>query len=257
MNDVKMPPTIGAAIRRKLGLLAALVLLLILSLIADMAIGPAVQDLWLAGQREWVKVNNACRQDILDRLREVNDPVLIIWGRQDMIVPSADALAYSEMLQNSRLEIFNYCGHIPMVEHPVRFNRLVEEMKSDLVSLFALHRMKHPSLRAIQAGGIRHLGATEAAPPAGKRPARTPRARCIPPASAGPDPWPCAARCPRSERRPSAPGCSTARRPRWSRCTARAAPSQTPTAQVGRSAEGVPFAGGRVDLEEAWWEPRG
>lgn len=31
----------------------------------------------------------------------------------------------------------------------------VEEMKSDLVSLFALHEMKHPDLRAIQAGGIR------------------------------------------------------------------------------------------------------
>jgi hypothetical protein len=31
----------------------------------------------------------------------------------------------------------------------------VEEMKSDLVSLFALNRMNHPSLRAIQASGIR------------------------------------------------------------------------------------------------------
>lgn len=31
----------------------------------------------------------------------------------------------------------------------------VEEMKSDLVSLFALHRLQHPSLRAIQASGIR------------------------------------------------------------------------------------------------------
>lgn len=30
----------------------------------------------------------------------------------------------------------------------------VEEMKSDLVSLFALHRMQHPSLRTIQASGI-------------------------------------------------------------------------------------------------------
>jgi hypothetical protein len=30
-----------------------------------------------------------------------------------------------------------------------------EEMKSDLVSLFALHRMNHPSLRSIQAAGIR------------------------------------------------------------------------------------------------------
>ncbi|MGZ8730196.1 MAG: NUDIX hydrolase [Thermoanaerobaculia bacterium] len=31
----------------------------------------------------------------------------------------------------------------------------IEEMKSDLVSVFALHRMNHPSLRAIQASGIR------------------------------------------------------------------------------------------------------
>ena len=31
----------------------------------------------------------------------------------------------------------------------------MEEMKSDLVSLFALRRMQHPSLRAIQASGIR------------------------------------------------------------------------------------------------------
>ena len=31
----------------------------------------------------------------------------------------------------------------------------IEEMKADLVSLFALHRMNHPSLRAIQASGIR------------------------------------------------------------------------------------------------------
>jgi len=30
----------------------------------------------------------------------------------------------------------------------------IEEMKADLVSLFALHRMKHPSLRAVQASGI-------------------------------------------------------------------------------------------------------
>jgi hypothetical protein len=30
----------------------------------------------------------------------------------------------------------------------------LEEMKSDLVSLFALHKMNHPSLRAVQASGI-------------------------------------------------------------------------------------------------------
>ena len=64
--------------------------------------------------------------DILDRLAEVEDPTLIVWGRQDMVVPPADALAFHEMLPNSRLEIFDRTGHIPQAERPVRFNRVLE-----------------------------------------------------------------------------------------------------------------------------------
>jgi len=69
--------------------------------------------------------------DILDRLAEVEDPALIIWGRQDMIVPPNDALSFHEMLSNSRLEIFNYCGHVPMAERPVRFNRVLSEFLAE------------------------------------------------------------------------------------------------------------------------------
>ena len=50
-------------------------------------------------------------------------------------------------------EIGHYLG--PNGDSLDEYADSVEEMKSDLVSLFALHRMKHPSLRAIQAGGIR------------------------------------------------------------------------------------------------------
>ena len=50
-------------------------------------------------------------------------------------------------------EIGHYLG--PNGDSLGEYRDSVEEMKSDLVSLFALHRMKHPSLRAIQAGGIR------------------------------------------------------------------------------------------------------
>ena len=50
-------------------------------------------------------------------------------------------------------EIGHYLG--PNGDTLDEYSDSVEEMKSDLVSLFALHRMKHPSLRAIQAGGIR------------------------------------------------------------------------------------------------------
>jgi pimeloyl-ACP methyl ester carboxylesterase len=64
--------------------------------------------------------------DVLDRLEEVEVPTLIVWGRDDRIVPSADALGYGQRLRNSRTVIFDRCGHVPMAERPVRFNRVLE-----------------------------------------------------------------------------------------------------------------------------------
>jgi pimeloyl-ACP methyl ester carboxylesterase len=64
--------------------------------------------------------------DILDRLEEVEVPTLIVWGRDDHIVPPNDALGYGERLRNSRTVIFDHTGHLPMAERPVRFNRVLE-----------------------------------------------------------------------------------------------------------------------------------
>jgi pimeloyl-ACP methyl ester carboxylesterase len=64
--------------------------------------------------------------DILDRLEEVEVPTLIVWGAQDHVVPPADALGYARRLKNSRLEVFDRTGHVPMAERPVRFNRVLE-----------------------------------------------------------------------------------------------------------------------------------
>ena len=64
--------------------------------------------------------------DILDRLSEVEAPALIVWGRNDRIVPVHDALEYGRRLSNSRTVIFDQTGHVPMAERPVRFNRVLE-----------------------------------------------------------------------------------------------------------------------------------
>jgi pimeloyl-ACP methyl ester carboxylesterase len=69
--------------------------------------------------------------DFLDRLAEVEVPTLIVWGRQDRVVPPADALEYQRRLRGSRLEVFDRCGHVPMAERPVRFNRLLEGFLSE------------------------------------------------------------------------------------------------------------------------------
>jgi pimeloyl-ACP methyl ester carboxylesterase len=41
------------------------------------------------------------------------------------VIPAADALEFQRHLRDSELVIFDHCGHCPMAERPVRFNRLL------------------------------------------------------------------------------------------------------------------------------------
>jgi len=64
--------------------------------------------------------------DILDRLGDVAVPTLLIWGRDDQIVPARDAPGYRDRIPEAELVVFDECGHVPMAERPLRFNRVVE-----------------------------------------------------------------------------------------------------------------------------------
>jgi pimeloyl-ACP methyl ester carboxylesterase len=69
--------------------------------------------------------------DIHERLERVRVPTLIVWGRNDRVIPAEDALGYQGALRDSRLEIFDRCGHLPQAERPVRFNRLLEQFLAE------------------------------------------------------------------------------------------------------------------------------
>ena len=69
--------------------------------------------------------------DILDQLTEVEVPTLIVWGRNDRVVPPQDAVGYGQRLRNSQTVIFDDTGHLPQLERPVRFNRLLEAFLAD------------------------------------------------------------------------------------------------------------------------------
>ena len=61
-----------------------------------------------------------------DRLPEIHVPVLVVWGRNDLLVPVGDAYAYAELIgDNARVEVFEDTGHAPMLERPSRFNALL------------------------------------------------------------------------------------------------------------------------------------
>jgi proline iminopeptidase len=73
-------------------------------------------------------MSNLFGYDIRDRLEEIGVPTLIVWGRNDRVVPVPAALSYKKRIgENAELVIFDHCGHVPQIERPVRFNRLLEE----------------------------------------------------------------------------------------------------------------------------------
>jgi pimeloyl-ACP methyl ester carboxylesterase len=61
-----------------------------------------------------------------DRLAAIEIPVLIVWGRYDLLVPVEDAALYQRLIgDNARVEVFEDTGHAPMIERPSRFNELL------------------------------------------------------------------------------------------------------------------------------------
>jgi pimeloyl-ACP methyl ester carboxylesterase len=64
--------------------------------------------------------------DTRERLREIEVPTLIVWGRNDRLVPLRAAYAYQRRIPHARLEILDRAGHIPMLERPREFNALLD-----------------------------------------------------------------------------------------------------------------------------------
>jgi pimeloyl-ACP methyl ester carboxylesterase len=56
--------------------------------------------------------------DFGDLLREILQPVLIVWGRQDQILGVKDADQFQQLLPQGELKWMENCGHVPHLEQP-------------------------------------------------------------------------------------------------------------------------------------------
>jgi 4,5:9,10-diseco-3-hydroxy-5,9,17-trioxoandrosta-1(10),2-diene-4-oate hydrolase len=63
-------------------------------------------------------------------LDKVTAQTLIVWGRQDAVIPIDYAYLAKSKLPNSQLRIFEQCGHMPNFEKPDEFNESVLEFLS-------------------------------------------------------------------------------------------------------------------------------
>lgn len=68
------------------------------------------------------------KEDFLNnRLGEIKKPTLIIWGKQDGLLPVSDAYTFNKGIAGSELAVFDNCGHLPQFEKAADFNKKVLE----------------------------------------------------------------------------------------------------------------------------------
>jgi len=65
-------------------------------------------------------------------LKKVTTPSLIVWGKQDAIIPVECGELYQQALPNASLKVIDQCGHSPQVEKSQEFNKVVTEFLSGL-----------------------------------------------------------------------------------------------------------------------------
>ncbi len=75
----------------------------------------------------WELTTASTESDLAERLSQINQPVLVITGDDDRIVPTEQSLRLAEELPQAVLSVLPNCGHLPHEECPLAFLRVVEE----------------------------------------------------------------------------------------------------------------------------------
>lgn len=76
---------------------------------------------------DWRGLKPYMLQEIRDAAHHITTPTLIVWGKQDQVVPVRHAFTARKLIPNARLHLFDRCGHTPQLEYPAQFNALVRE----------------------------------------------------------------------------------------------------------------------------------
>lgn len=73
-----------------------------------------------------VLAKSALRHNLRDHIPAMNLPVCLIWGKDDTITPAFVSEEFCKLLPNAELHLIDKCGHAPMMEHPEKFNSILE-----------------------------------------------------------------------------------------------------------------------------------
>lgn len=73
---------------------------------------------------------SAIRHNMANDLDKFNMPACLIWGKNDNITPPEVAEEFHKHLSNSELHWIDKCGHAAMMEHPEKFNQILNDWLS-------------------------------------------------------------------------------------------------------------------------------
>ena len=62
---------------------------------------------------------------ILERLRQLDLPLMVVWGEKDKIIPVSHLKQVRKVLPDCEIRVIPQCGHWPQMERAEEFNRLL------------------------------------------------------------------------------------------------------------------------------------
>lgn len=93
----------------------------------EASIRPGVQEAYAsmfpAPRQRWVDAMAHGEADI----RAIPHKTLIVHGRDDRVIPPANAITLNHWIDDSQVHMFGRCGHWTQIEHAAEFNRLVAD----------------------------------------------------------------------------------------------------------------------------------
>jgi pimeloyl-ACP methyl ester carboxylesterase len=95
--------------------------------------GPEFERQWKGRGLVASLVQGPCTDaELMRQVQTLSVSTLLIWGRLDGIVPLGHGETLRAALPNSQLKILERCGHLPMVEKPETFHRLLYDFLVDV-----------------------------------------------------------------------------------------------------------------------------
>jgi 2-hydroxy-6-oxonona-2,4-dienedioate hydrolase len=73
---------------------------------------------------------SAIRNNLGEELNQIKQPTLLVWGNNDTITPPFVGQEFNKLIPNSELHFIDKCGHAPMMEVPLEFNKILDTFLS-------------------------------------------------------------------------------------------------------------------------------